>query len=249
MHILARATGFVSAAALVALAGCKAVYAPNIVSTPLLRQRGEVRATVDARNLQLAVAPTNHLGVMVNGYHRDETNDPKPDEEKQHGRGDFVELGAGGFTGIARPYTWLPLQVEAYGGVGVGTVKQDLTPAGGVTRHFEAQATRFFIAPTLGTTTKYYDVAASLRVVGVRYHDVATEGYVDDQQLEGDGFAGIEERTWLFVEPCVTVRAGYKWVKLQLQVGKSYKLTTGDLPHDSGMVTLGLNVDLFRAFE
>jgi hypothetical protein len=82
----------------------------------------------------------------------------------------------------------------------------------------------------------------------VRYRDVATSGYVGDQ-LAGDGFEGIEERTWLFVEPCVTVRAGYKWVKLQLQVGKSMKLTSGDLPYDSGMVTLGLNVDVFRAFE
>jgi hypothetical protein len=249
MHILARATGVLSAAALVALAtGCKAVYAPNIVNTPLLRQRGEVRATVDGRNLQLAVAPTNHIGVMVNGYHRDDTNDPKPDQEKQHGQGDFVEVGAGGFTGIARPYSWLPLQVEGYAGVGVGTVKQDLTPAGGITRHFEAQVTRVFVAPTLGTTTKYYDVAASLRVVAVSYHDVATTGYMGDQ-LEGDGFAGIEGQTWLFVEPCVTVRVGYKWVKLQLQVGKSVKLNSDDLPHDSGMVTLGLNVDLFRAFE
>jgi hypothetical protein len=246
MHILARATGLLSALALVT--GCKAVYAPNIVSTPLLRQRGEVRATVDARNLQLAVAATDHVGLLLNGYHRDERNDPDPGDEEQHGRGDFAELGVGGFTGIARPYAWLPLQVEGYAGVGVGTVEHDLTPADGPTRHFETQATRFFVQPTLGTTTRFYDVAATLRVVGVRYHDRTTSNY-SAEQLDSDGFADLDRQTWLFLEPCVTVRVGYKWVKLQLQVGKSILLSSADLPHDSGMVTLGLNVDLFRAFE
>ena len=247
MHTRARTLGFLTA---IVATGCKAVYAPNIVNTPLLHQRGEVRATVDARNLQLAVAPTNHLGVMVNGYHRDEDNqdDKDSDEEAQHGRGDFVELGLGGFTEVSHRYRWLPLVFEAYAGVGVGTVKWDLTPVGGPTRHFETQATRYFLAPTLGTTTKYYDLAASVRVVGVSYHDARTEGYVDDQ-LAGDGFADLDRRTWVFVEPCLTARAGYKWIKLQLQVGKSYQLSSGDLPHDSGMVTVGLNLDLFRAFE
>jgi hypothetical protein len=246
MHTLARATSILS---LAVLASCKAVYAPNIASTPLLKERGELRATVDARNLQLAAAPARHLGVMVNGYHRDEENDPKPDQEKQHGEGDFLELGVGWFTDLPRRYDWLPLQVEVYGGAGVGHVGHDLTPAGGATRRFSADAQRAFVMPTIGLTTRYYDLAFSTRLAGVHYSELASEGYADDAMLEGDGFAGIDQRTWVFLEPSVTVRAGYKWIKLQLQVGKSYKLTSADLPHDSGMVTLGLNVDLFRAFE
>jgi hypothetical protein len=85
--------------------------------------------------------------------------------------------------------------------------------------------------------------------VGVRYTGIETRGYADAAQLEGDGFADLDGHTWVFVEPCLTVRAGYEWVKLQLQIGKSYKLSSAELTHDSGMVTLGVNVDLFRAFE
>ena len=73
--------------------------------------------------------------------------------------------------------------------------------------------------------------------MGVRYHDLVATNYTD-AQLEGDRFAGIDERTWYFIEPSVTLRAGYKWIKAQLQIGKSYKLTSHELPYDSGMVTL-----------
>jgi hypothetical protein len=243
MHILIRVPGVLS---LAALASCKAVYAPNIASTPLLRERGEVRATVDPRNLQLAVAVTSHVGVMANGYHRSEDNEPKPDEEKQHGEGDFVELGVGGFAPLPSLHPWL--QLETYAGAGVGTVRHDLTPPGGATRRFEAEGTRVFVMPTLGITRRFWDAAVSTRFVALRYHDLSSRNYTDEQ-LDADGFAGIDERTWVFVEPSVTLRAGYQWIKLQLQVGKSYKLNSADLHHDSGMITLGLNLDLFRAFD
>jgi len=251
MHMRAQATYFLSLATFVALAmlsgACKALYAPNMASTPLLRERGEVRATVDARNLQLAVAASSHIGLMANGYHRSEDNDPKPNEEKQHGEGDFIELGVGWFGTLPRLPAWL--QAEVYAGAGPGKVSHDLTPAGGSTRHFEAELTRVFVMPTVGYTHRYFDVALSTRLVGVSYRSPQSSGYTDDAQLDGDGFAGIDRRTWYFVEPSVTVRAGYKWIKLQLQVGKSFLLTRADLPHDSGMVTLGLNVDVFRLFD
>ena len=235
----------VALALLAPLGACKAVYAPNIVSTPLLRERGELRATVDVRNLQLAYALTRHLGVMANGYHRSDANDPKPDEEKQVGRGDLVELGVGWFTPLPAVHEWL--QLEVYGGLGLGQVRHELTPAGGTTRHFEAQGTRAFLMPTLGVTRTYFDVALSARVVSVRYSDIETRNYTPDQ-LAGDRVDGLDERTWFFLEPCVTLRVGYKWVKLQVQVGKSFKLNDAELNHDSGMTTIGLNLDLFRAF-
>jgi hypothetical protein len=227
------------------LAGCKAVYAPNIAATPLLRERGELRATVDVRNLQLAYAVTDHVGVQANGYHRTDSNDPDPGGEQQDGSGTFGELGVGYFMPLAAVHPWL--QLEVYAGFGAGKVEHDLTPDGGSTRHFEAEATRAYLVPTLGVTRTWFDLAVSTRVASVRYADVATESYTAEQ-LEGDGFAGIEDHTWVFLEPCATVRVGYKWVKLQVQVGKSFKLNSAELAHDSGMTTVGLNVDLFRAF-
>jgi hypothetical protein len=232
-------------AALAALPACKTVYAPNIASTPLLRERGELRATVDRRNLQLAYAVADHLGLLANGYHRkeDETTD---DGEHRRGRGDFVELGAGYFTPLPRVHEWL--QLEVYGGLGAGTVSHDITPAGGTKRHFETTVSRAFLMPTVGVTRKWFDVALSVRVAGAWYTDPVSEDY-GPGELEGDGFADLGGRVWWFLEPALTVRAGYKWVKLELQVGRSIKLNTTDLQNDPGMVTLGLNVDLFRAFE
>jgi hypothetical protein len=245
MHALVRHAGLLSCVALAPLAACKAVYAPNLANVPLLRQRGELRASADVHDLELAYAITEHVGVQANGYHRQDDNDPKPDEERQHGRGDFAELGIGWMTRVH--HDWL--QLEVYAGFGTGKVTQDITPAGGTTRHFDARLDRAFVMPTLGVTRTYFDVAVSARVAGVHYRDLEDRGYTSREQLAGDGFADLDQRTWLFLEPCVTVRAGYKWIKLQLQAGRSFKLSSADLAHDPGMLSFGVNVDLFRAFE
>lgn len=215
-----------------------------MVNVPLLRERGELRGALGPRNLQAAWAPADHVGVMANGYTRsdDHTTDGG---ERQVGEGFLLEVGGGAFTTLADP-KWL--QLEVYAGAGVGHVKHEITPAGQMTRRFEADGFRVFLQPSAGFTSDYFDAAVSLRVVSVSYSDVETENY-SPEQLMGDRFAGIEDTTWVFLEPAVTVRAGYKWIKLQLQAGKSLELSSPELNYDNGMMSAALTVDLFRAFS
>ena len=62
-----------------------------------------------------------------------------------------------------------------------------------------------------------------------------------------------EPSTWLKSTPATigrfTLRGGYKWIKLQLQLGKSTQLSSGELKRDSGMFSIALSLDLFRAFD
>jgi hypothetical protein len=119
---------------------------------------------------------------------------------------------------------------------------------GGTTRRFTAEGAKGFVMTTLGVTRKFFDVAGSVRLVGVSYFNTGSENY-NSEQLSGDGFATIQDRMWFFVEPVLTLRAGYKWVKLELDIGKSYKLNSSPLNYDSGIFTLALNVDVFRMFD
>jgi hypothetical protein len=229
----------------VALAGCKAVYAPNMAHAPLLQHQGELRGTVDIRNVQLAYAVASHVGLMANAYFRSEDNSPEEDEERQEGSGSLLELGAGYFTFLDEP-KWLELEI--YGGAGVGSIHHEITPSGGMTRTFDAEGVRLFLQPAAGVSTPYFDVAVSARLVAVAYTETSAENYTPED-LEGDRFAGLEDTTWMFLEPAITVRGGYKWVKLQFQFGRSIKLNGGDLNRDPGMLSLGLHVDLFRVFD
>jgi hypothetical protein len=229
---------------LVVGSGCKAVYAPNIAHTPLLREKGELRATADVRNLQVAYALATHVGVMANAYFRsdDRTLDSG---ERQEGSGWLVEAAAGWFARTRQP-RWL--QVEVYAGIGNGHVEHEITSPEGDPRSFEAEGIKLFLMPGMGWTSNYVDLGLSTRLVAVRYTGTKAIGY-SDEQLEADEFKELDEQTFLFFEPAVTVRAGYKWIKLQLQIGQSIKIAGGDVNRDKGMITLALNLDLFRTFD
>ncbi len=226
---------------------CKTVYAPTLPAVPLLRQQGELRATAEPSNLQVAYGATGHLGLIADGAYRSETQKPKdPSGETDKGHGGVVEIGGGWFGHAPGLPAWM--QLEVYGGAGYGTVHHELTPSGGPTRTFDASAVKYFIMPTLGVTRTYFDIAGSVRLVGVDYLSTTTKGYMAGQ-ADGDGITTLTDRTWFFVEPVITLRAGYKWVKLQLDLGKSFKLSSSALNYDSGMVTIAVNVDLFRMFD
>jgi hypothetical protein len=237
-------TQLTTAAALLVLVGCKAMYSPNMASTPLFTKQGELRAGADPRNLQVAYAATSHLGVMTNGYFR--SQDEELDSgERQVGKGWLLEAAVGAFMTLEEP-SWM--QVEMYGGVGVGNVKQEITPMGGTTRTFEAEGYRAFIMPTAGFTGKYVEAAFSARLAAVNYTSSTATNY-SQMDLENDKLTELEKNTWLFLEPALTVRGGYKWVKLQVQLGQSYKLSSADMNREKGMFSISLNVDLFRSFD
>jgi hypothetical protein len=141
---------------------------------------------------------------------------------------------------------WLQWEVSAGGGF--GSFHHEITPMGGMTRTADDDATKVFIMPTLGVTTTYFDVAGSVRMVGVSYGTVSASANYTMQQLSDDKFADLSGKMWLFAEPVITLRGGYKWIKLQLDIGKSFKLSSGDLNYNSGMFTIALNVDVWRAF-
>jgi hypothetical protein len=45
------------------------MYTTSAVNAPLLKERGEVKINVTRNDLQAAVAVTDHIGIMANGYY------------------------------------------------------------------------------------------------------------------------------------------------------------------------------------
>jgi hypothetical protein len=233
-------TACIAALAALAITSCKSVYEPNAVNTPLFNNRGEVRANIDPSNVQVAYAVTDHAGVMLNGFHAKENFD----DNRIHGKGGLVELGLGCYTS-KRPFV-----AEAYLGWGLGTVHFDETrQVEGVNKiyTFDANASRFFIQPSAGITTRFFDLAFTPRCVAGQYFNVRTNYSVKDQ-VDGK-FYDVGKPLWMFVEPAVTARAGYKWVKFQVQFGWSHKLNAEPLNYKDSFVNIGLTFDLRRIYE
>lgn len=224
------------------LGACNAVYAPNTVNTPLFRQRGELHAHVDKRNLQVAYAVTDHAGVMLNGYYRAEEHANEDGSSDESGW--LVEAGGGYYRNVTRPW----LTFETYAGVGLGHVDLQHRPNGEPTKSFVTDGVRAFLQPSFGFTTDYVDGAISLRGATVWYYDTRTRYWTTEELFEND-LGNIDVGTWVFLEPALTLRAGYKWIRVQLQIGKSYKLNSRDLSRDDNLNSIGISIDVIRAFD
>ncbi len=210
------------------------VYTPNSVHMPLFTEKGQVSAGVHANqglNLQGAYAITDHVGVMAN-YMR-VNNEVDTDETTREGNGNLTEIGLGYFTETGSKTVF-----ELYGGAGIGDVDITKSIPSGSSRTFYTKATRIFFQPSFGYVSPNFEIGLSGRMAFVNYRDIESSYTAED--LAADHFVDIDSPTWIFFEPALTIRGGIENLKVQLQVGKSFKLNKEELGFDSGMVGLGI---------
>lgn len=239
------AISLVVLATLTTLAGCKTVYVPNTVNVPLLLEKGELRGTINPNNAQAAYAVADGVGIMANGFFQSSSNDEGA-ASGQDGRGYLLELGAGHFRPLGDGAVF-----ETYGGIGCGSVRHDNweTTAGVRSNYkFSTSAVKAFVQPSFGMTRTYFDAAVATRFVALRAFGVDTFNY-PQERLRQDDLLGVDKRTWGFVEPAVTLRVGYKWVKLFMQYGYSFKLNEAAIKRDETFSTVGVHLDLASRFS
>lgn len=210
---------------------CKTAYVPNTVNVPLFDDSGQLRVSGDSQgNIQFAASLNRRFGVMANAMFRKDGEST----DAVYGKGGFFEVGLGGFNYGSGMLRW-----EAYVGGGVGTTK---TFDNG--KKFEAQGARFFFQPSIGIHHDIFELAFTPRLVAGKYKKPETTYSLSE--LTSNKLLDIEKPTWIFAEPALTARIGYKWVKLQIQIGKSFKLTDKPLAYDENFNSVGLIFDFGR---
>ena len=139
---------------------CSPEYVPNMVNSPMFTNGGEFQATIATGNnsidAQVAMAVTDHIGVMINGSYGNETDDSTDNFHKHS----FIEAGVGYYEKIGEK-----VRFEIFGGYGVGEVDG----------YFEnnlfddeitlAKYNRYFIQPGIGISTGIFDGSFSPRFV------------------------------------------------------------------------------------
>ncbi|WP_147445550.1 hypothetical protein [Corallococcus aberystwythensis] len=219
--------------------GCTTtLYKSNQVSAPLLREQGEFKGSITPSDVQLAWSPRQGVGLLANGYYE------SYEEGRRDANGLLAEVGGGLYGRFLENAVW-----EAYGGVGYGrsTASDQLDAGGGAFRDvgFTARGVRAFVQPNLGYVTPYFEVAGSLRMSAVKYLSLDVEGYTESERArEFLGEDQVTDPVWLFAEPALTAKVGYKWVKAFVQHTWTLKLGGDALPHEEDTTVVGLSVDV-----
>lgn len=230
--------GAIGVTALVLSSCSRYYYQANTVQAPMLGKRHDANVTVSVDewsesstfNVQAAYSPVDYLGIIggwSNFNYRAPTPEPEAGDVNAHAR--LLEIGAGGYYPVFKNGRGLELIADAYAGYGGGALESDV----------DMNFSRVFIQPGFNLSTPYFDAGFHTRFVGIKYRDFDDNGRGEDY-IRQQGLAGITDGRHYFFEPALTLRGGYKFVKLQAQLVGTVPLGQVDWHYNETHLTLGL---------
>ena len=224
-------------------------YKPNGVNAPLFTDGGQVHLNVAGSiggnggdydyegtryvfDLQGSVSPIKHLGIIANystyGYTPD---NPDVMNGNVDGKAHLLEFGVGGYYAKGNKFKMV---ADCYVGYGTGQIRSDV----------DMRLKRFFIQPGIGVRSPAFDAAFNLRLISATYDHFNAKGmsndYLMQQNLINSSGRRIDNTNYAFVEPSFTVRTGYKFLKVQLQMVFAQEITSVPWDYNPSRYTVGL---------
>ena len=203
--------------------GCVTLYKPNIVHSPLLKEKGELTTSASIGlsgsglfNLQAAYAISNHAGILVDGmYHLRQISSADSSVEKLNLF--FGEAGAGYFTTLGHKKIGL---FQCYSGCGYGIATDKIDNATQPYPEMNAKYFNIFTQPGLALTDRHFQLAFDLRINYVNLFNIQANLYEQFEWWNTD-FHYYSDTSLYFVnlEPTLTVKAGGEKLKGVLQLG------------------------------
>lgn len=208
------------------LSGCQTLYVPNVVNAPLMSEPGETQIGMavgsNGYNLNLAFSPAPYVALMANG---NLFNYRKGIEQDSLYRQQFIEAGLGFYSRLSKYWRF-----ETFVGYGGGLQGDEIETA---------YYRRWFIQPDIGVSGRIVDAAFSPRITFVNHNRSVFSLREFEQENKG-----------VFLEPTVTLRAGYEQFKFQFQTGPTLPL--GDNlygRYHKWNVSFGFHLTFVKNFE
>ena len=181
---------------------CAPAYTPNTVNAPLFSSQNEVQFAITTGtsgiDAQTGYAPTDHIGVILNGSYAN-----RSDSGNYH-KHNFIEFGGGYYSRMGEHG-----RLELLGGYGMGNVDAHFK---GVIFDYYTKTTikRIFIQPSIGNVSDVFEIAFTPRLVFVHVKSPldTLNTYPTDP----------------FLEPTLTLKVGWKYIKFVTQFGISLPL-------------------------
>ena len=106
---------------------------------------------------------------------------------------------------------------------------------------------KVFVQPSIGLTFKGFDIAASTRVCVLTFNSVLNQ--ISGNVSENSALNNISNQSHLFLEPAITIRGGWKYVKLQLQASTSSYFNNPDLHFETYHIGIGLYIAIASRYK
>jgi hypothetical protein len=206
---------------------CHILYLPNQINAPILSDKGDFSGNVSIGlsnfNLQTAYSPVQNMGLMLN-YAGGKTS--SFDNSSNTNTYNFFELGLG---------YYLPLNTnllfDFYGGFGLGeayTYDDSFDAPTSVTGKYS----RLFVQPSITiSSSEAFNANFAVRPVLVFMNKTT-------------GTNAPIPTTTLFFEPVVTLKYGWKYIKIINQLGFSLPGTVIIYGYNPIILSVGLNFEL-----
>ncbi len=205
------------------LTRCVTLYKPNVIYSPLLKEKGELITSASLGlsgsglyNVQAGYAISNHIGVIINGmYHNRNRSSADSSVEKLNII--FGEAGAGYFKPFRIKKNGL---FQFYTGGGFGSTTDKINNTNQPNPEVNAKYFNIFIQPGVAFTSKNFEVAFDLRANYVHLFNIHTYLF-DNFEWWNTDFKFYSDTTINFMnlEPAITIKAGEGKLKGVLQLG------------------------------
>lgn len=185
-----------------------------MANVPLHKEAGDMHATVGTGfmgpNFQASYAAINHVFVNANGSYFS-NDDNTGDGFNRHRIG---ELALGYYRVLDDNRTTV---FEISGGYGLAFV-EDKGHREPYSDHLKTNYHKFYIQPSIGTATDFFEGALTLRMVALKYTNFRNLTFPDQDRNIYPGMCN-------YIEPLITARVGYKYLKFTVQTGMSISLS------------------------
>lgn len=214
---------------------CAPAYRPTVLHTPLYTEHGDYSGSahtgVNSFDGHVGGAITDNIGFMVSGSYTDRELGPDSYRLNNH-----LEFSPGAFYSPDENFV-----LEAYGGYGFGWIEsQGSFTLGNSTsiRTVSGNYSKLFIQPGIGVTSEVVDAGLHLRFSSVYFPDLRTS------QGNELFFRGRNN----FIEPVLTFRLGYQYIKFNIQAGLS--LPTNELAYEYNpfILSIGAVIDIRKRY-
>lgn len=211
-------------------------YSGSTQNVAMLEEQGSFRAGASGNDSrgggEFSYAVTDHFGVLGNGT----VYFPKDDDNGNGGSGSRFEFGGLYYTKLGEK-----MRFETNAIVGFGNVENHFPATAvdypGTNGKISANIFSYGIQPALGFSSKYFQMAFSCKLFGLNYNGISGnliyQGENQQQYL-------ADNKSNFMVEPALTLRGGFEFLKLQLQFGRSLNMTNSSFKMDDNFMTVGL---------
>jgi hypothetical protein len=198
-------------------------YVQGVHNVPLFKEKNEFRISgtygegkeSKAFEIQAAYSVTDNIGILTDymSAHGGDVSD------QNYGNGNYFD----GAIGYYKPAGNVGV-FEIYGGLGRGKQHHEYNLTSGTA---DISFTKLYIQPSFGITFKLFDIALSTRISRLSFNNL--ENKISGNTQLYNTIETLSDKNHIFFEPAITLRGGWKYVKLQIQAAYSGYLNNPEL--------------------